>query len=116
MCGLEPDDSSGDARQLSSSLITSALPRGYCYLFRIHATKPYHGINFSPTFQDPLANTRLECTEFISYGFDGFISQGSGASTGHGTTITAAVHLVCPGLEFLDRGKTRLKVPKEMAN
>ena len=40
MCGLEPDDSSGDARQLSSSLITSALPRGYCCLFRIHATKP----------------------------------------------------------------------------
>ena len=76
----------------------------------------YHGINFSPTFQDPLANTCLECTEFISYGFDGFISQGSGASTGHGTTVIAAVHLVCPGLEFLDRGKTRLKVPKEMAN
>jgi hypothetical protein len=50
MCGLEPDDSSGDARQLSSSLITSALPRGYCCLFRIHATKPlfihdYLGLN-----------------------------------------------------------------------
>src|SRR5919106_238631 len=40
MCGLEPDDSSGNARQLSSSLITSALPRGNCHLFRIHATKP----------------------------------------------------------------------------
>src|SRR5919106_911039 len=40
MCGLEPDNSSGNARQLSSSLITSALPRGNCHLFRIHATKP----------------------------------------------------------------------------
>src|SRR5919106_6888322 len=40
MCGLEPDDSSGNARKLSSSLITSALPRGNCHLFRIHATKP----------------------------------------------------------------------------
>jgi hypothetical protein len=44
MCGLEPDDSSGDARQLSSSLITSALPQGYCCRFRIHATKPIYNI------------------------------------------------------------------------
>ena len=33
----------------------------------------------------------------------------SGDTPRHRTA--AAVHLICPSLEFLDRGKTRLKVP-----
>ncbi len=50
-------------------------------------------------------------------GFDGFLSAshaapGSPARPGN----TAAVfHLVCPALEFLDKGKTRLKAPAEIA-
>ncbi|HEX5273262.1 MAG TPA: ATP-binding protein, partial [Gemmataceae bacterium] len=70
----------------------------------------YHGVNFSPTFDDPLAGTALPCPEFTAYGVAGFLERA------HVPPQTAAAfHLICPVVETLDKGKTRLKVPAEIA-
>jgi hypothetical protein len=73
------------------------------------------GLNFSPTFEDPFANTSFNAPKFYANGLKSFFQQAhitpwiSGDTPRHRTA--AAVHLICPSLEFLDRGKTRLKVP-----
>ncbi len=79
----------------------------------------YTGVNFSPTFEDPLANTSLICPEFRAYGVTGFLNQGH-ASPIPGwdqpeVQTAVAIHLTCPALEFLDRGKTHLRVPPKLA-
>jgi hypothetical protein len=77
------------------------------------------GLNFSPTFEDPFANTPFVGPKFSTYGLENFLQRAhvtpwlDGDTARHRTA--AAVHLVCPSLEFLDRGKTRLKVPSTMA-
>ena len=76
------------------------------------------GVNFSPTFEDPFANTLFHGPKFYANGLKNFFQHAhitpwlSGDTPRHRTA--AAVHLICPSLEFLDRGKTRLKVPFEM--
>jgi hypothetical protein len=79
------------------------------------------GINFSPTFEDPLAGTPLLGPKTMDLGVRNFLKsvhvvplQDAGDVTPTPTAV--AVHLVCPVLEFLDRGKTRLKVPLAMAS
>jgi hypothetical protein len=77
----------------------------------------YHGVNFSPTFGDPLAGTYLPGPEFSNYGVAGFLERGH---AGPGDRYlrrkrAAAFHLVCPVLEVLDKGKSRVKVPAEIA-
>jgi hypothetical protein len=73
------------------------------------------GINFSPTFEDPFANTAFWGQKFSATGLKNFLQQAhvtpwrDGETAQHRTA--AAVHLICPSLEFLDRGKTRLRVP-----
>jgi DNA topoisomerase VI subunit B len=77
----------------------------------------FHAVNFSPTFDDPLANTRLYVGEVLGYGIAGFLGNAH-ALPGHGQEAVhtaAAVHLTCPALQFLDRGKTRLRIDPEMA-
>ena len=80
----------------------------------------FHGINFSPTYDDPLSGNHLRCPEFYSDSFRDFLNNGHASpidSDEHGAPRTAAaIHLVCPALEFLDRGKTRLKIPSSMAD
>ncbi len=81
----------------------------------------FSGINFSPTFQDPFAIRAFACGEVYGYGALGFLAAGHASPTPHTSMAqhahtSAAVHLVCPALEFLDRGKTRLKVPHAMAD
>lgn len=73
--------------------------------------RAFHGVNFSPTFDDPLAGAPLACPEFSAYGVDGFLDRGHA----RGARTAAAFHLVCPVVETLDKGKTRLKVPAEIA-
>jgi hypothetical protein len=78
------------------------------------------GVNFSPTFEDPLASTYLASPEFGSYGVAGFLSRARCHPLPHWewerrSHAAAAFHLVCPALDFLDRAKTRLKVPEEVA-
>lgn len=79
----------------------------------------YHGVNFSPTYDDPLSGNSLHSPEFYAQSFRGFLSNSHTSpidSDEHGAPRTAAaIHLVCPALEFLDRGKTRLKIPRSMA-
>jgi Histidine kinase-, DNA gyrase B-, and HSP90-like ATPase len=78
------------------------------------------GINFSPSFEDPLAGTLLPGPKVSAYGLRNFLKSGHvvpipGPWDETSTQTAVAVHLVCPVLEFLDRGKTRLKVPPPMA-
>jgi Histidine kinase-, DNA gyrase B-, and HSP90-like ATPase len=78
------------------------------------------GVNFSPTFEDPLAGTLLPGPKVSAYGVRNFLKSGHvvpipGPWDETPTTTAVAVHLACPVLEFLDRGKTRLKVPPPMA-
>ncbi len=81
----------------------------------------FTGINFSPTFEDPLANTGLSGPKFYTYGIYGFLNQGHAALlpewlyARNKAKTAVATHLVCPALQFMDRGKTRLKISEAMA-
>jgi DNA topoisomerase VI subunit B len=69
------------------------------------------GINFSPTFSDPLADTWFDAEHVGGPGLRGFLSNAHVIPGDRGTLrrTAAAVHLICPALTFLDRGKTRLQ-------
>jgi DNA topoisomerase VI subunit B len=78
----------------------------------------FHAVNFSPTYDDPLAGTRLYDGELDAVGIAGFLGQAHALpyrSAGSPAHTAAAVHLICPALQFLDRGKTRLRIGPEMA-
>ncbi len=81
----------------------------------------FSGVNFSPTFEDPLSNTRLTAGDVDGYGLLGFLTVAHASPDPlyyeykQKAQTAAAAHLVCPALEFLDRGKTRLKIANEMA-
>jgi len=76
----------------------------------------YCGINFSPTFGDPLEGTTLAGPEFRSRGIQGFLSQGHALPTTDKAwfrtpaSVAVAAHIVTPAPLFLDRGKTRLNM------
>jgi hypothetical protein len=76
----------------------------------------YCGINFSPTFGDPLEGTTLAGPEFKAHGIQGFLSQGYALpktdSAWYRTpaSVAVAAHIVTPAPIFLDRGKTRLNM------
>jgi hypothetical protein len=79
-------------------------------------------INFSPTYGDPLFSTTLVAGEIGALGTENFLQEAHVLRGGYldGDTYApehaaAFVHLVCPRLAFLDRGKTRLALPREMA-
>jgi hypothetical protein len=72
------------------------------------------GINFSPTFEVPCVDTELRCDKFVGYGLRNTLSRLHTLPTQH-DQVAVAVHIVCPTLEFLDKGKTRLRVPAWMA-
>ena len=76
----------------------------------------YCGINFAPTFGDPLEGTTLAGPEFRAGGIRGFLSAAY-ALPGEDpmwhrspASVAAAAHIVTPAPLFLDRGKTRLDV------
>ena len=77
----------------------------------------FYGVNYSPTFSDPLADTLLECAEFVTEGLGAFLDRAhvSTSRWGNDGSHAAALHIVSPSLEFLDRGKTRLRVPDPVA-
>jgi Topoisomerase 6 subunit A/Spo11, Toprim domain len=72
------------------------------------------GINFSPTFEVPCADTQLRCDKCVGYGLRQTLARLHTLPTQH-DQVAVAVHLVCPTLEFLDKGKTRLRPPPWMA-
>ncbi len=76
----------------------------------------YCGINFSPTFGDPLEGTTLAGPQFKASGISGFLSRGyalpSTESAWYSTpaSVAVAAHIVTPAPIYLDRGKTRLNM------
>lgn len=70
------------------------------------------GVNFSPTFADPLAGTLLSAPDFVVHGLTSFLYR-CDATPGDG--FATVLHIVHPALRFLDRGKTRLDASKELA-
>jgi len=95
---------------------------GTPYLFEVAVAQTeeagdlFTAMNFSPTFDDPLAAARLESPEFAAYGIKSFLSQAHASPypeyywEGATTRTAVAVHLVTPAPVFLDRGKTRLQL------
>jgi hypothetical protein len=73
----------------------------------------FHGVNFGPTFDDPLAHSCLTegPGDVMGYGVRNFLASAHAL----GGRTAAAFHLVWPAIETLDKGKTRLKVPHEIA-
>src|SRR5262249_16909522 len=75
------------------------------------------GLNFSPTFDPPFAETYLMSPKVAASGLPNFLQRVHAAPGDHAHPTTAvAVHVVCPSLEFYDRGKTRVYAPGWMAN
>jgi DNA topoisomerase VI subunit B len=81
----------------------------------------FHLLNFSPTYDDPLSNTSLTTDEVSRRGFDSFMK----ACYAHPDAedweparrnVSIAMHIVSPAFQFLDRGKTRVSLPEEVAN
>lgn len=82
----------------------------------------FYGLNFSVPFSDPLSTTRLvfEGQERIeNYGLSAFLKDAgvvNGDRYGKAIYTVAVVHLVMPLLPALDRGKSRLDIPVDLAN
>ena len=79
----------------------------------------FHGVNFSPTFSDPLADVRLASPKFSTYGILGFLGRAHVVAGREWDDpplfpTAALLHIICPTLSFLDRGKTRLHPPPWM--
>jgi DNA topoisomerase VI subunit B len=76
----------------------------------------YCGINFSPTFGDPLEGTTLAGPKFKADGIRSFLSGGhalpetDNAWFESPASVAVAAHIVTPAPLFLDRGKTRLNM------
>jgi DNA topoisomerase VI subunit B len=74
----------------------------------------YCGINFSPTFGDPLQGTTLAGPKFKASGIQGFLSEGHALPKTESAwyltpaSVAVAAHIITPAPLFLDRGKTRL--------
>jgi DNA topoisomerase VI subunit B len=107
---------------------TEVLVHGVPYLIEVAVAQTrrkgrlFHGVNFSPTFGDPLAGTQLSCQprsggEYLSgHGLEGFLDRLYVLSRGGGSLKAAAFfHLSCPALQFTDKGKTHLQIPPEVA-
>jgi hypothetical protein len=86
----------------------------------------FHGLNFSPSFGDPFHGTRIASlasggSDLWGYGVGGFLRQahaspGEDLQEAGGPHTAAAIHLICPCLEPLDRAKSRLSIPDAVAD
>jgi hypothetical protein len=101
---------------------SSTLPSGLPYTFEFavaildHPGHLYCGINYSPTFGDPLAGTTLVRKEFKADGIRGFLSQGHALPKSDYSwyyspaSVAVAAHIITPAPIYPDRGKTRLNM------
>jgi DNA topoisomerase VI subunit B len=71
----------------------------------------HYAVNYSPTFGDPLARLPLAAGEVFTTGAESFLRQVDAYPDGD-SHRAAAIHVICPALQFLDRGKTTLEVPR----
>ncbi len=70
----------------------------------------HFAVNYSPTFDDPLARLPLDAGELRTVGAAAFLRQVDAYPDGE-SNRAAAIHLISPVLHFLDKGKTTLAVP-----
>lgn len=78
----------------------------------------YTGINFSPTYEDPYSNSLLRANDIIAYNLKGFLANSHCHTNPEykcgNKPVVVAAHLVSPVLQFMDRGKTRLRLDNEV--
>ena len=100
----------------NSGTLPSGLPLTFEFALA-HLDEPGHlfcGINFSPTFGDPLEGTTIAGPEFRARGIQGFLSSAYATPVTEDVwfrspaSVAVAAHVVTPAPLFLDRGKTRL--------
>jgi DNA topoisomerase VI subunit B len=99
-------------------------PSGLPFTFEFalaHLDEPGHlycGINFSPTFGDPLQGTTLAGPKFKADGIRSFLSAGHALPARDRSwyfspaDVAVAAHIITPAPLFLDRGKTRLDMER----
>jgi len=69
----------------------------------------FYAVNYSPTFDDPLARLPMSCGELRATGAASLLRQ-AGAYPDGDSLRAAAVHLISPAAQFLDKGKSTLAV------
>jgi DNA topoisomerase VI subunit B len=116
-----------EVREFTYKRVKEYFPSGLPYVFEfalatLRENEPGHlytGINFSPTFDDPLEGTALAGPKFKANGIRGFLSLGhalpaSDRTWYHSpTNVAVAAHIITPAPVFLDRGKTRLQMEED---
>ncbi|PLS79750.1 MAG: ATP-binding protein [Chloroflexi bacterium] len=76
----------------------------------------YMGVNFSPPFGDPFAETYLECKDINGYSVAGFLYTARAGTVGryrspdYHVPCAIAVHVTSPVFAFLDRAKSRVSL------
>ncbi|HEY7157265.1 MAG TPA: ATP-binding protein [Gemmataceae bacterium] len=76
----------------------------------------FHGLNFSPSFEDPFPDTHLAWEDIVAYGAGSFFERAHAHPRSNSSCYTAAaIHLTTPNLIVLDKGKTHVKIPEELA-
>jgi hypothetical protein len=103
--------------------VNGYLPSGLPYVFEfalaeiddVHHEALFYGVNYSPTFGDPLEDLRLKGPEYSSNGVKQFLIDGyahpkcpTPGDPGPRGGTAAAVHIVTPAPLFMERGKSRL--------
>jgi DNA topoisomerase VI subunit B len=104
-------------RSRDTLMVVDDIP--YAFEVAVAVTKKrgafFHGVNFSPSFEDPLANTSLRHAEVAAYGTGSFLERTHAHPDHAGEHTAVAIHLVGPALQTLDKGKTRVVVPPAVA-
>jgi hypothetical protein len=70
----------------------------------------FYAVNYSPTFGDPLARLPMTAGELRATGASSLLRQVDAYPDGE-SLRAAAVHLISPAVQFLDKGKSTLAVP-----
>jgi hypothetical protein len=112
----------GGLRRFGYKKITGQLGNGLPYVFEFAIGEVddaigdvFFGVNYSPTFGDPLADLRLATDEIQATGVEEFLEDAFAhpkyATVGDPKSPMTAVaaHIITPAPLFLDQGKTRLE-------
>jgi hypothetical protein len=111
-----------DVREFTYKRAKGHFPSGlpFVFEFALAVTEApghlYCGINFSPTFGDPLEGTKIAGPKFEAHGIRGFLQQGYALpdtnyySYRAPANVAVAAHIITPAPVFMDRGKTRLQL------
>jgi hypothetical protein len=79
------------------------------------------GVNYSPAFGDPFANNPLKTKDVTAFSLNDLLEKLHARPYEHPWSVegdrllAVAAHLIWPGVEVLDRGKSWLEIPPAMA-